>query len=88
MNNLMSLLPNDLIMKIIREADGGMNTHKRKMKDIHDIILFSNDFSCNHIRAYRKTIERRFLRYAQRIKVLIAINTLIYDCQSGLIIYG
>ena len=59
----MSLLPNDLIMKIIREADGGKNTHKRKMKDIHNIILFSNDFSCNHIRSYRKTIERRFLRY-------------------------
>ena len=59
----MSLLPNDLILKIIREADGGLNTHKRKMKDIYNIIVFSNDFKCNHIRAWKKTIERKYIRY-------------------------
>jgi len=31
-------LPNDLIMKIIRESDGGINTHKMKMKPLIDHI--------------------------------------------------
>ena len=31
MDNIMSLLPNDIIMQIIRTADGGRNTHKKKL---------------------------------------------------------
>ena len=31
MNPIMSLLPNDLIMKIIRTADGGRVAHKKKL---------------------------------------------------------
>lgn len=31
-------LPNDIIMKIVREADGGIDTHKKKMKATLDNI--------------------------------------------------
>lgn len=65
MNNIMTLLPNDLIMKIIREADGGKYIHKEKMKDIHGIILQSNNHKINHIRLWKKSIERRFLRHKE-----------------------
>jgi len=34
-----NILPNDIIMRIIREADGGRNTHKKKMNDIFEQIL-------------------------------------------------
>tara|TARA_R110001583_G_scaffold14543_1_gene60514 strand:+ start:311 stop:592 length:282 start_codon:yes stop_codon:yes gene_type:complete len=40
--NIMSLLPNDIILKIIREADGGRISHKRKMGLIFDEI-FENE---------------------------------------------
>jgi len=63
MNNIMSFLPNDLIRKIIVEADGGLNTHKKKMEHIHKIILFSNDFKCNHIRAWKRSIERKYIKW-------------------------
>tara|TARA_R110000772_G_scaffold114_1_gene578 strand:+ start:49 stop:426 length:378 start_codon:yes stop_codon:yes gene_type:complete len=33
---MMPKLPNDIIMNIIRMADGGLNTHKTKMKSIFD----------------------------------------------------
>ena len=33
-------LPNDIVMRIIREADGGLNTHKKKMSQIlEDVAL-------------------------------------------------
>ena len=39
-------LPNDIIMRIIREADGGLNTHKKKMSQSHDMLLmFPKKFS-------------------------------------------
>ena len=34
-----NILPNDIIMRIIREADGGHRTHKKKMNDIFEMIL-------------------------------------------------
>ena len=35
----MENLPHDIIMNIIRIADGGKYTHKRKMKHTFDIIV-------------------------------------------------
>ena len=29
-----SKLPNDIILKIIKQADGGLNTHKKKMSPV------------------------------------------------------
>ena len=34
----MESLPNDLIMRIIREADGGRFTHAMKMKEVFQVI--------------------------------------------------
>ena len=31
MNNIFTFLPNDIIMNIIRQADGGLHKHKHKM---------------------------------------------------------
>ena len=31
-------LPNDIIIRIIKEADGGLSTHKKKMKETLSII--------------------------------------------------
>ena len=62
-NNIMCFLPNDLILKIIREADGGLNAHKKKMKHIHGIILQSNNHKVNHIRLWKKSIERRYIKW-------------------------
>tara|TARA_R100001015_G_scaffold14532_1_gene6667 strand:+ start:7510 stop:7818 length:309 start_codon:yes stop_codon:yes gene_type:complete len=31
-------LPNDIIIRIIKEADGGLSTHKKKMKETISII--------------------------------------------------
>ena len=36
-------LPNDIIMKIVREADGGLNTHKKKFKATLDNIKLGGD---------------------------------------------
>ena len=36
--NIFSQLPNNLIMDIIREVDGGLNTHKTKMLETLKII--------------------------------------------------
>ena len=39
MNSIMSQLPNDLILKIIRKADGGRIAHTKKMGLIFDEIF-------------------------------------------------
>jgi hypothetical protein len=39
MENIFQHLPNELIMRIIREADGGRHTHKKKMKENFEMIL-------------------------------------------------
>ena len=38
MVNIMAQLPNNLIMDIIRLADGGLNTHKQKFKSTLDYV--------------------------------------------------
>ena len=38
MVNIMTQLPNHLIMDIIKLADGGLNTHKQKFKGVMDSI--------------------------------------------------
>lgn len=38
-----SQLPNDLIMKIIRMADGGRNTHKKKIAEVLKVIQYCRD---------------------------------------------
>ena len=43
MNNIFQNLPNDIIMKIIKEADGGRNTHEKKFKKCLDVIKKCND---------------------------------------------
>ena len=43
MNSIMSQLPNDLILKIIREADGGRISHKRKYHQVLEDVLTSPD---------------------------------------------
>ena len=48
-----NILPNDIIMRIIREADGGHRTHKKKMNDIFEMILGSIcDQYCDDDRIY------------------------------------
>ena len=44
MNPIMSLLPNDLIMKIIRTADGGRITHKKNMKPIFRVLCAESSY--------------------------------------------
>jgi len=41
--NIMSLLPNDLIMRIIREADGGRYFHQQKYGPVLQDVLTSPD---------------------------------------------
>ena len=38
MSSIMTKLPNEIIMNIIRMADGGLNTHKNKMNVIFEQI--------------------------------------------------
>lgn len=39
----MSLLPNDLIMLIIRDADGGRTSHKRKLLPLLKDVIVEDD---------------------------------------------
>ena len=39
MSSIMTKLPNNIIMNIIRMADGGLNTHKNKMNVIFEQII-------------------------------------------------
>ena len=41
--DIMSLLPHDLIMRIIKEADGGLNAHKSKFKKA--LVVFEGEGS-------------------------------------------
>ena len=43
MNPIMSLLPNDLIMKIIRTADGGRVAHKKKLLPMLQTSLLKDE---------------------------------------------
>ena len=43
MNPIMSLLPNDLIMKIIRTADGGRVAHKKKLLPMLQTSLLQDE---------------------------------------------
>lgn len=46
--SILSNLPNDLILNIIREADGGRYTHETKYKTCMDELNFMSDFFHNH----------------------------------------
>jgi len=37
--SIYSQLPNDIIRRIIKEADGGLYIHKKKMSQTHDMLL-------------------------------------------------
>ena len=39
MSSIMTKLPNNIIMNIIRMADGGLNTHKTNMKSIFEQVI-------------------------------------------------
>ena len=50
MDNIFALLPNDIIMNIIRQADGGLHKHKLKMNILflqirgrHPIYYYKDD---------------------------------------------
>ena len=43
MDPIMSLLPNDLIMRIIRDADGGRTSHKRKLLPLLKDVIVEDD---------------------------------------------
>ena len=44
-----NILPNDIIMRIIREADGGRNTHQDKFNNVIDCLSshLAPDFNTN-----------------------------------------
>tara|TARA_R110000744_G_scaffold120181_6_gene223966 strand:- start:1862 stop:2212 length:351 start_codon:yes stop_codon:yes gene_type:complete len=42
MDNIFQNLPNDIIMKIIKEADGGRATHKIKFKKCLDHLMYAH----------------------------------------------
>ena len=44
-----SAMPNDIIMNIIRMADGGLNTHKSKMASVLRVIKKSKTFADDYI---------------------------------------
>ena len=45
-------LPNDIIMKIVKEADGGLTTHKKKFKATLDNIKLGGDCVISTTRQY------------------------------------
>ena len=55
MDTIMSNLPNHLIMNIIKLADGGLNTHKSKLKLVFEDLLapgWLDDWYGNHGDSY------------------------------------
>jgi hypothetical protein len=52
-----SAMPNDVIMKIIRMADGGLNTHKSKMTSVLRVIKRARNFADDYIERYEDDFE-------------------------------
>ena len=65
--SIFSQLPNDLIMKIIREADGGRNTHKKKMWIITRQVTDKTD-AFTKITMTNGTRIRRPMSWSKRIE--------------------
>ena len=52
-----SAMPNDIIMNIIRMADGGLNTHKSKMASVLRVIKKSGVFADDYIETYEDDFD-------------------------------
>lgn len=52
-----SAMPNDVIMNIIRMADGGLNTHKKNFKTTLGVIKRGKSFADDYIETYEDDFE-------------------------------
>ena len=52
-----SAMPNDIIMNIIRMADGGLNTHKSKMATVLRVIKKGRRMADDYIERYEDDFD-------------------------------
>jgi hypothetical protein len=52
-----SAMPNDIIMNIIRMADGGLNTHKSKMASVLSVIKKGKRMADDYIETYEDDFD-------------------------------